>query len=130
MSWSQRCQRMSATLVEQFIELKPKHTAKWFARLLGVSVRTGKRYATHPELFPESRAVELLVAIEREERRLEARREERRMAREAVRREIEAALGVDGPGVDLLAGRDRGGPDLGAPGRMGASLPDAGGETP
>lgn len=128
MSWSKRCHRMSTTLVEQFCELKPKHTAKWFARLLGVSVRTGKRYASNPELFPEARVVELLSAIEREERRLEHRRRKRLLEREAVRREIQAVIGLDRAGMALPTmreGRRRDGDGL-LP--FGASVPNAGHE--
>lgn len=101
MSWTHLGQKMSAILARQWIELKPRHTAKEFARALGVSVRSGRRYAETPELFPESRAVALLRALEQEEAALEARRAARKLARERVKREIRTALALDDPGPDL-----------------------------
>lgn len=106
MSLSNKVHKMTAILARQWIELNPRHTAKSFARALGVSVRTGKRYTENPELFPESRAVALLVEIERKEQTLESRREERRRQREAVRRETQALMGLDDSSLDLLAGGD------------------------
>lgn len=96
---------MTAALAQWAREIVPRDTAKWYARVLGCSIRSGKRYAAHPELFPRSRAEQLLLALEREEAELEARREARREAREAVKREARAALGLDGPRLDMHADR-------------------------
>ena len=106
MSWSSRCQSMTVALAQWAAEVIPRDRAKWFANALGVSVRTGKRYAAHPELFPRSRAEQLLIALEREEAELEARRALRREAREAVKREVRAELGLDGPRLDVRASGD------------------------
>jgi hypothetical protein len=96
---------MTAVLAQWAAEIVPRDRAKWFSRVLGCSVRTGKRYAAHPELFPRSRAEQLLIALELEEAELEARRVARRAAREAVKCEIRAELGLDGPRLDMYADR-------------------------
>lgn len=92
---------MSAALAMLAREVVPRHLPKWYARVLGVSVRTGKLYSAHPELFPASRSEQLLIALEREETRLEARRIARAAKREALKREIRAALRLDSAGLDL-----------------------------
>lgn len=101
MSLAKKAHRMSAILVEQFCEIAERHTVKKLARALGCSISSAKRYKAEPELFPESRAVELLRAIEQEERLLEARREKRRQQREVAASELRSALGLDGPKLDL-----------------------------
>jgi hypothetical protein len=112
-SWSKRCQSVTAMAASLAREYAPRHTAKWFARVLGCSVRSGKRYSTHPELFPRSRAEELLAALEAEEAEMERRRAERRAQLEALRNELTANLGMGGARLPLsrpgVAGRRMGG---------------------
>jgi hypothetical protein len=120
-------QIMSAVaLVEQFCEIRPRHTCKLLARALGVSLRSAKRYTSQPELFPQSRAIDLLVAIECEERILEARREARREQREAARNEITALMGMDTAGLGVPATRSLHGLGGDEVRTVGSSVPDAG----
>lgn len=126
MDRSERGHGVTAALVMQFCELRERHTAKLLARALGVSIRSAKRYKANPELFPASRAVDLLRALEEEEAVQEARREQRRLEREAALREIQSALGVDRPSRALSqdgAGRGPMGDGLGEDGPL---LPLAG----
>jgi hypothetical protein len=104
-SWSPRFQTVSAELAAMVHEYWPRFTAKKLARVLGCSIRSGKRYAAHPELFPRSRAEELLAALEAEEAAMEERRIKRQQQLEGVRRELMAQLGLDGPRIPLPRGR-------------------------
>jgi DNA-binding transcriptional MerR regulator len=102
-----------AELAAQLPQVLPKNGAKLVARALGVSIRTGKRYINHPELFPRSRVEQLLAFLEEQDREAERRARERREERERLANQFRQAVGLLGPELpgahDRLPGRDVGG---------------------
>lgn len=120
---------MATALISQFREIVPKHTAKLLAGAVQCSIRSAKRYLAEPELFPSTRAVDLLRAIEQEERRLDFRREQRQQRREAVAREIHARMGLDRAGGNLFGAGERLGSDLGTLYPSERAVPPPGHET-
>jgi hypothetical protein len=96
MDRSQGCQQMTAAALATLArDYQPRDLAKWFARALGCSIRSGKRYAAHPELFPKTRVEDLLLALEAEDAAAEERRTRRREQFEGIRRELSVHLGLD-----------------------------------
>jgi len=118
---------MIADLAAQIPQVVPKHGAKILAQWFGVSVRTGKRYISHPELFPRSRVEQLLAFLEEQDREAERRAQERREERERFANQLRQAVGLVGPVIpgapDRLPGRDMGSA-VDRAGQMGAQEGD------
>ena len=103
---------MIADLAAQLPHVVPKHGAKILAQWFGVSIRTGKRYISHPELFPKSKAERLLAFLEEQDREAERRAKARREERERLADQLRQVMGLSGPGLpgapDRLSGGDMG----------------------